>query len=320
MLVPYFLQITDNTDTRTSYPYTSHPYTSHHHTSQPHTSHLHTSYTTPPPSHPYTSHPTPVHFTPSTPPTRPTPHTPHSYTSHLYSTHTTPLHMTPLHPTPLHLYTHTPTPHTPTPHIPTPHTPVVDPLLPDYWGESASVVWWGFAASFSRQSSSRAATPEGNSSCASQPAGPLGRPAQKTVETGPHCGGQEEWVQFVLRWSSNSPYTSHPTSLHPTPLDSTPLHLTPHIPTLHTPTLHTPHYTLLKTKIYVYLMFILLVCLDTQVYQFAEWSQQFFSYLPFRAATAVGQICNSELKDVRQPWSIMDCGQVSSLACTWWLC
>ena len=39
---------------------------------------------------------------------------------------------------------------------------VVDPLLPDYWGESASVVLWGFAASFSRQSSSRAATPEGS--------------------------------------------------------------------------------------------------------------------------------------------------------------
>ena len=39
---------------------------------------------------------------------------------------------------------------------------VVDPLLPDYWGESASVVLWGFAASFSRQSFSRAATPEGN--------------------------------------------------------------------------------------------------------------------------------------------------------------
>ena len=36
---------------------------------------------------------------------------------------------------------------------------VVDPLLPDYWGESASVVLWGFAASFSRQSPSRAATP-----------------------------------------------------------------------------------------------------------------------------------------------------------------
>ena len=28
---------------------------------------------------------------------------------------------------------------------------VVDPLLPDYWRESASVVLWGFAASFSRQ-------------------------------------------------------------------------------------------------------------------------------------------------------------------------
>ena len=38
----------------------------------------------------------------------------------------------------------------------------VDPLLPDYWGESASVVLWGFATSFSRQSSSRAATPEGS--------------------------------------------------------------------------------------------------------------------------------------------------------------
>ena len=39
---------------------------------------------------------------------------------------------------------------------------VVDPLLPDYWGESASVDLWGFAASFSRQSSRRAATPEGS--------------------------------------------------------------------------------------------------------------------------------------------------------------
>ena len=39
---------------------------------------------------------------------------------------------------------------------------VVDPLLPDYWGESASVVLWGFVPSFSRQSSSRAATPEGS--------------------------------------------------------------------------------------------------------------------------------------------------------------
>ena len=39
---------------------------------------------------------------------------------------------------------------------------VVGPLLPDYWGESASVVLWGFAASFSCQSSSRAATPEGS--------------------------------------------------------------------------------------------------------------------------------------------------------------
>ena len=39
---------------------------------------------------------------------------------------------------------------------------VVDPLFPDYWGKSASVVLWGFAASFSRQSSSRAATPEGS--------------------------------------------------------------------------------------------------------------------------------------------------------------
>ena len=39
---------------------------------------------------------------------------------------------------------------------------VVDPLLPDYWGESASVVFWGFAASFSRQLSSSTATPEGS--------------------------------------------------------------------------------------------------------------------------------------------------------------
>ena len=39
---------------------------------------------------------------------------------------------------------------------------VVNPLLPDYWGESVSVALWGFAASFSRQSSSRAATPEGS--------------------------------------------------------------------------------------------------------------------------------------------------------------
>ena len=39
---------------------------------------------------------------------------------------------------------------------------VVNPLLPAYWGESTSVVLWGFAASFSRQSSSRAATPEGS--------------------------------------------------------------------------------------------------------------------------------------------------------------
>ena len=39
---------------------------------------------------------------------------------------------------------------------------VVDPLLPAYWGESASVVLWGFAASFSCQSSSKAATPEGS--------------------------------------------------------------------------------------------------------------------------------------------------------------
>ena len=37
---------------------------------------------------------------------------------------------------------------------------VVNPLLPAYWGESVSVALWGFAASFSRQSSSRAATPE----------------------------------------------------------------------------------------------------------------------------------------------------------------
>ena len=37
---------------------------------------------------------------------------------------------------------------------------VVYPLLPAYWGESVSVALWGFAASFSRQSSSRAATPE----------------------------------------------------------------------------------------------------------------------------------------------------------------
>ena len=39
---------------------------------------------------------------------------------------------------------------------------VANPLLPDYWGESASVVLWEFAASFSRQLSSRAATPEGS--------------------------------------------------------------------------------------------------------------------------------------------------------------
>ena len=39
---------------------------------------------------------------------------------------------------------------------------VVNPLLPAYWGESVSVALWGFAASFSRQSSSRAATPEGS--------------------------------------------------------------------------------------------------------------------------------------------------------------
>ena len=39
---------------------------------------------------------------------------------------------------------------------------VVDPLLPDYWGESASVVFWGFAASFSRQLSSRAAMTKGS--------------------------------------------------------------------------------------------------------------------------------------------------------------
>ena len=46
--------------------------------------------------------------------------------------------------------------------VPQGHVVVVNPLLPDYWGESASVVLWGFAASFSRQSSSRAATPEGS--------------------------------------------------------------------------------------------------------------------------------------------------------------
>ena len=39
---------------------------------------------------------------------------------------------------------------------------VVNPLLPAYWGDSVSVALWGFAASFSRQSSSRAATPEGS--------------------------------------------------------------------------------------------------------------------------------------------------------------
>ena len=39
---------------------------------------------------------------------------------------------------------------------------VVNPLLPAYWGESVFVALWGFAASFSRQSSSRAATPEGS--------------------------------------------------------------------------------------------------------------------------------------------------------------
>ena len=39
---------------------------------------------------------------------------------------------------------------------------VVNPFLPAYWGESVSVALWGFAASFSRQSSSRAATPEGS--------------------------------------------------------------------------------------------------------------------------------------------------------------
>ena len=39
---------------------------------------------------------------------------------------------------------------------------VVNPLLPAYWGESVSFALWGFAASFSRQSSSRAATLEGS--------------------------------------------------------------------------------------------------------------------------------------------------------------
>ena len=34
-------------------------------------------------------------------------------------------------------------------------------------------------------------SPAFNSISASQPSGPLGRPAQKTVETGPHCGEQE---------------------------------------------------------------------------------------------------------------------------------
>ena len=31
--------------------------------------------------------------------------------------------------------------------------------------------------------------------------GALGRPAQKTVETCPHCWGQEGWVQFLLHWA-----------------------------------------------------------------------------------------------------------------------
>ena len=41
---------------------------------------------------------------------------------------------------------------------------VVYPLLPVYWGGGESIYFalWGFAASFSRQSSSRAATPEGS--------------------------------------------------------------------------------------------------------------------------------------------------------------
>ena len=39
---------------------------------------------------------------------------------------------------------------------------VIYPLLSAYWGESVSVALWGFAASFSHQSSSRAATPEGS--------------------------------------------------------------------------------------------------------------------------------------------------------------
>ena len=39
---------------------------------------------------------------------------------------------------------------------------VVHPLLPANWGESVSVALGGFAASFSRQSSGKAATPEGS--------------------------------------------------------------------------------------------------------------------------------------------------------------
>ena len=39
---------------------------------------------------------------------------------------------------------------------------VVNSLLPAYWEESVSVALWGFTASFLRQSSSRAATPEGS--------------------------------------------------------------------------------------------------------------------------------------------------------------
>ena len=45
-------------------------------------------------------------------------------------------------------------------HVKIRHVVVVYPLLPACWGESVSVVSWGFAASFSRQSSSRVATPE----------------------------------------------------------------------------------------------------------------------------------------------------------------
>ena len=138
---------------------------------------------------------------------------------------------------------------------------VVNPLLPAYWGgggggESVSVALWGFAATFSRQSSSRAATPEG--SLHKSRADSVVRPYPLLISILlPICPTLPPSYPNLTPPPPHPHHTptSPPPHPHLTPTSPTPYpHLTHILPSPHlTPTSPYPHITITLPSLYPHL-------------------------------------------------------------------